>query len=167
MESSEDPWGCCDGDQRRRWQGPGAASGPVTCATPVHRQGGSTSRSQSPGAPGSGGVLDGWSEGPGGKLLGAERPVTPGREGSLGQAAASRRRRDSRRGSPVLVPDLLLSSLLSLRIQGGMETAGRRRLLSSRPRSPPAGRRASDRLNLQTRDCGEIGPHAGGQWALP
>ena len=51
--------------------GPGAASGPVTCAPPVHRL-----QVPEPGSPGGGGTLDGWSEGPGGKLLGAERPVT-------------------------------------------------------------------------------------------
>lgn len=47
--------------------------------------------------------------------------MTPRREGSLDNCGFSKETGDSGRGSPALVPGLLPSSLLSLRVQGGME----------------------------------------------
>lgn len=100
--------------------------------------------------------LGGWSEGPEGKLPGAERPVIPRREGSLGQLRLLKGDRGFQARLPgagswsaALVPAQPESS-------GWDGERGRRRLLSSRPWSPPAGRRAGIRLSLQVCDCGEM-----------
>lgn len=95
------------------------------------------------------------SEGLEGKLPGAERPVTPRREGSLGQLRLLKGD-----GIPGEAPWCWFLACCLVPAQpensGWDGERGRRRLLSSRPLSPPAGRQASVRLSLQARDCGEM-----------